>query len=167
MREIVWLFPIIFMLHEFEEIIGIRFWLSRNMPMLRERFPKIAREYEHFSTEGFALAIAEEYVLCLAITLISALSGHYGLWLGGFAAYGLHLIVHIAQSVFLRQYIPAAATSVITLPPTVIIIIKSAEMLHMSPLSAVFFSILGTVIIGLNLKLAHIIMAKFTLRFSR
>lgn len=98
MDKYVWLFPVIFMLHEMEEIIGFKFWLMQNGNMLKEKYPKIAKEYEGHSTEGFALAVAEEYIICLLICVLSIITGRYGLWFGGFIAYAIHLIVHIIQS---------------------------------------------------------------------
>ena len=55
MKEYVWLFPIIFMFHDMEEIIGFKFFLRQNTAELQKRFPFILRRYKDFSTEGFAL----------------------------------------------------------------------------------------------------------------
>lgn len=166
MKEIIWLFPVIFMFHEMEEIIGFRFWLRENKAMLCEKYPKIAKEYEYHSTEGFALAVFEEYILCLLISVIAVYSGWYGLWFGGFIAYGIHLIAHIGQSIIIKKYIPALATSLLTLPLSVYFIIKSNGYLMYSVFEIVIYSIIGIVVIGSNLKLIHILMNKFTLKMN-
>lgn len=167
MDKYVWLFPIIFMFHEMEEIIGFRFWLKKNRAMLQEKFPKIAKEYEHHSTEGFALAVFEEYALCLIISGIAVATDWYGLWFGGFAAYALHLLIHIGQSLVIRKYIPAAATAILTLPISIFFIIKSNAVLNFSIFEILIYTIIGVVIIGGNLKLIHILMNKFTMRMEK
>ena len=164
MERYVWLFPVIFMFHEMEEIIGFHLWLNGNMGMLKEKYPRIAKEYDHHSTEGFALAVFEEYLLCIAISILSVVTGWYGLWLGGLVAFALHLAVHIGQSVVIRKYIPAVATSVIVLPLSVALIWKSAPLLGYTIPQFVLYSITGIAVIGGNLKLIHLGMRQFTLK---
>lgn len=60
LNEYVWLFPVLFILHDMEEIIGFGIWLQKNRTMLDEKYPKISRTYQDFSTEGMALAVTEE-----------------------------------------------------------------------------------------------------------
>ena len=60
MQNIFWLFPIIFMLHEIEEIIGFRIWLDKNINIVR-KYNKLSMQYQNFSNEG--LFSAAEIVL--------------------------------------------------------------------------------------------------------
>jgi hypothetical protein len=63
---IVSLFPIIFMLHEFEEIIGFRSWVVKDGLWIMKKFPKAAKQitlYERLSVPAFVLAVLEEFVL--------------------------------------------------------------------------------------------------------
>ena len=45
MQAIVWFFPILFMFHDFEEIILIQQWISKNRHYLSERFPTLSKNY--------------------------------------------------------------------------------------------------------------------------
>ena len=36
MHNVFWLFPIIFMLHEMEEIIGFKIWLDKNIDIFKK-----------------------------------------------------------------------------------------------------------------------------------
>ncbi|MDO4763569.1 MAG: HXXEE domain-containing protein [Flavobacteriaceae bacterium] len=65
METLIWLFPIIFVFHNLEEIIGTKIWLNKNEVLLQKRFPKIAKMFKDFSTEGFAIATLEEFLLCI------------------------------------------------------------------------------------------------------
>ena len=91
MKEYVWLFPIIFMFHDMEEIIGFKYFLRQNTAELQQRFPFILRRYKDFSTEGFALAVYEELILCIEDS---------ALFVGAFMALGAILVfvnIFIAQ----------------------------------------------------------------------
>ena len=70
MQNIFWLFPIIFMLHEMEEIIGFRIWLDKNRDIV-SKYNKLSILYQNFSNEGFSIAVLEEYLVCIIITCIS------------------------------------------------------------------------------------------------
>ncbi len=50
MEKYVWLFPIIFIVHDMEEIIGFGIWLKKNKALLDEKYPSISKTYKDFST---------------------------------------------------------------------------------------------------------------------
>ena len=83
MENLLWLFPVIFMLHEMEEIIGFGPWLDKNQAIL-DKYPRIDAAYEHFSPSGFAMAVLEEYLLVIIITGASLYFANYLVWLGAF-----------------------------------------------------------------------------------
>lgn len=43
MQAIIWFFPIVFIIHDFEEIIFIQSWISKNGYYLCEKFPKLSK----------------------------------------------------------------------------------------------------------------------------
>lgn len=161
MQNVFWLFPIIFMLHELEEIIGFRLWFEKNKDVINKynRFSKI---YQNFSIEGFSVAVLEEYLLCIVITGVSLYFNEYIVWLGAFIAFSLHLFVHLIQSIFLRRYIPSFLSSVILLPISIVIIEKVIENSAYKPSYILIASILCTLVMLLNLIFVHKIMEKVT-----
>lgn len=166
MNELVWIFPILFLFHDMEEIIGFGLWLTNNRTFLEHKYPKISHAYQPYSTEGMATAVIEELVLCLIICIISRFTGFYGLWLGGLIAYAVHLVIHIGQSVVIRKYIPALITSIICLPVSIWTIGSSIKLLSYSAGNVVVYSLIGIVLIGGNLKIAHWIIHIFTKKFN-
>ena len=78
-QNMFWLFPIIFMFHEMEEIIGLRIWLDKNRDIVR-KYNKVSMLYQNFSNEGFSIAVLEEYLLCIIITCISIFFKTYIVW---------------------------------------------------------------------------------------
>lgn len=167
MERYVWLFPLLFIFHDMEEIIGFGIWYKRNKAMLDEKFPAISKSYADYSTEGMAAAVFEELMVCILFCILAIVSGKYAIWLGGFIAYTMHLIMHIGQSVVLRDYIPALATSIVALPVSIWIIKECIELMGCSAGTIVLYSIVGIIVVGVNLKFAHILLAWFTRWMNR
>lgn len=162
MHELIWMFPILFIVYDMEEIIGFGLWLLKNRKFLDEKYPKISNKYRPYSTEGMAAAVMEELVLCLGICIIARFTEFYGLWFGAFVAYTVHLVVHIGQSIVIRKYIPAVLTSVLCLPISIWLIGKSVGLLSYSIVAVAVYSVIGIVVILGNLKIAHEIIYSFT-----
>ena len=100
---IVWLFPLLFVVHDVEELVGMGRWLANNADLLNVKAPKFYESYKNYSVKGMPVAVLEELALCLAVCLVVALSCSeiaILLWWGTFSAYALHLIVHIANACF-------------------------------------------------------------------
>ena len=160
-----WLFPTLFMFHDMEEIIGLRSWLIRNESILAKRFPKIAKLYKNFTTEGFAVAVFEELCVCILFCLLTSLPWMFFklLWMGAFMAYTLHLVVHVVQAILFRGYIPALATSLLCLPVSTWIIYACWPTLTVSPAQSIVAVPLGILLTALNLRFAQSLIPRFKL----
>ena len=165
MKEYVWLFPIIFMFHDMEEIIGFKFFLQQNETELQKRFPAILRRYKNFSTEGFALAVYEELILCIAISVLAYFIDReflWYIWLGAFLGCDLHFFVHLIQVSIYRRYIPACITSLICLPINTLIICKCILCIEGPVPIACAFMALGAILVFINIFVAQKLMGWFT-----
>lgn len=163
MEAYVWIFPILFIFHDMEEIIGFIPWYQRNKKMLEQKYPKISHVYRNISTEGFAFAVYEELIVCIAVCIISMLINQYGIWLGTLVACTIHFVIHIIQTLILKQYIPALFTSIIGVPIGCVLIYKSIRILQYTTISIMIYSIIGITCMLINLRFAHMLMKKFTL----
>ena len=118
-KIIVWLLPIVFMIHDFEEIIFFKSWIMKNKEYLSEKFPRLSKRLlfrlEKMSVPAFSLAVAEEFVLLSIVTVLSVVFESYLLWLGIFMGFFIHLLVHLVQWIALRKYLPAIYTSIASL----------------------------------------------------
>lgn len=162
MKDYILLLPILFIFHDMEEIIGFGCFF-RNNKQLFDRFPKITAAYKNFSAEGFALAVYEEFIPFFGISLLAYFfpcRALYALWLGLMISLTVHFLVHIGQSIYIRKYIPSLITSLICLPPSVIIIIKTLGIISIDLLTLVLIpaAIIGMIV---NLKFAHSLMHKY------
>lgn len=121
------IFPVVFMLHEFEELMMLKPWLAKNRTMLCRRlkgslFYNVVQLHTEISASACSLIIAEEFLLISIISLLATFSGQYNLWLGLVGAFQIHLIIHILQAIVLHIYIPALITSVLCSVYTFIIL---------------------------------------------
>lgn len=164
-KIVVWLLPIIFMIHDFEEIIFFKSWIIKNKLTLSQRFPKLAKRflvrYENLSVQGFALAVLEEFILLSLITLLSVLFENYFLWLGIFMGFFIHLIIHFVQWLIFRKYIPAICTTIISL---IYCVLSFRLILQESLFSAseiTLWTIIGFLVVTANLLFAHKLAAWF------
>ncbi|WMI80252.1 HXXEE domain-containing protein [Anaerotignum sp. MB30-C6] len=163
-KEMVWLFPILFIFHDFEEIIFMQPWLRRNRSYLCKRFPTLSKRllvhFDHITTSSFAFGVAEEFILISIITIVSYMTNRYILWAGFFIAFTLHLVIHCFQALMVRKYVPAIITSMICLPICLNIIKYIVKSFQLNTI--VLYSILAFIIMVVNLILIHKGMVMFS-----
>ena len=102
------LFPSIFMLHELEEILLFPRFMERN-PQLQRRLLSGA-----FTPFRINAIIYQEFILLLIILGLSIYFESFDFYLTVIIAYIYHVIRHVFQSIFLRQYIPGVLSGIIT-----------------------------------------------------
>ncbi len=102
------LFPSIFMLHEFEEMLLFPHFMGKNQ-QLQRRF--LARA---FTPSRFNAIVCQEFILLLIVLGLSIYFESFDIYITVIIAYIYHVIGHIFQSIFLRQYIPGVLSGIIT-----------------------------------------------------
>ena len=98
----------------------------------------------------------------LIITGASLYFTNYLVWLGAFIAFSLHLLIHLIQSILIRKYIPALASSLVLLPPSIWIIKQVIDQTDYSLLSLLIWTLLGLIFMVVNLSFAHKLMRLVT-----
>lgn len=160
---VIWLFPILFIFHDFEEIIFTKPWITKNKSILQKEFPKLNKMITHMDSitaSSFALGVAEEFVIICVVTFASYFTKSYLLWMGLFITFSLHLVMHCVQALIFKEYVPSVATSIICLPFCLIIIIKLIKSFPAVALVPVL--ILCTALMIINLLVLHKEMESFS-----
>lgn len=156
---IIWLFPIIFMFHEFEEIIFFKSWIEKNKDYLSERYPKLAKRLlsriEGLSVPAFTVAVAEEFLLLSIVTVLAVIFNWYLLWLAVFMGYFIHLLVHVVQCFVLRKYVPGIYTTMLSLIYCIYSLRFIIDNNLFSTKQIIIWTILGCIIVFTNLAFAH------------
>lgn len=160
----LWLFPIVFMIHEFEEIVFMKWWIRKNSESILLKFPRlgarIIQQQKSLSTEQFTLIVAEEFIIVFLIIIISALTSNYNIYLGLVFAYSIHLLVHIIQSIVIWQYTPAIVTSIITGLFCIYVFYYFINNDLIDFTKTIFYSIGLTLFVFINLRVMHFLAKK-------
>lgn len=161
MKSYVLFLPIIFIIHDMEEIVGFENFFKKN-PEVFENFPRITSAYKNFKTDAFALAVYEEFIPFFGVAILAYFfQGKIlnAIWFGLMLSLTAHFLIHIAQSIYIRKYIPSLITSLLLLPASVFILAKTHVFLQFDFLTLILIalSILGMMA---NLKLAHSLMKR-------
>ena len=112
----IWLFPILFILHDFEEILMITAWQEKNKQYIASRPGKFIPYNFKGSTSSIAFGVAIEFLIISALTIISYLSNSFIGWFGLFTAFVIHLVLHIIMCINFKRYVPGVLTSILFLP---------------------------------------------------
>ncbi|MCE1253189.1 MAG: HXXEE domain-containing protein [Anaerolineae bacterium] len=157
-NEMMSLLPLVFMLHDFEEIIMMPAWLQRQAETLKQRLPpRIQSLMSHsagLSTAAFSLAVAEEFLL---LSVLSTLAIHFAwtaFWLGLMLAFFIHLLVHIGQFIWFKAYTPAILTSLPAGLYCLWVLWLFKNSLASEWQAVLLFTLLGLAIVVINLVLA-------------
>lgn len=157
----VWAFPVIFMLHDFEEIIMITAWKQRNKKYIESlKIRHIPIDF-NASTAAFSIAVAEEFLIISIITLVSSLISNYIIWYGFFIAFTIHLFIHLFQFLFFKKYVPSIISSIIFIPISCFIIYKTTMLLNYNSSASLLSILICTVIMVINVLFLHRVMKKF------
>lgn len=153
---IVCLLPIVFMIHDFEEIIGLKIWFEKNGVWLDEKFPILTKQIEilkHLSVQAFSVAVLEEYLIISIVTLTSLMFQWYDAWIAMFMAYSFHIMIHIIQWIIVRRYIPMIITSLLSIP--YILWGINNILCSFTAIKIGLYLLIGIFVIVLNLLFAH------------
>jgi hypothetical protein len=162
-----------FIAHEVEEILTQRDWVLKNAATLKQRFPKLAKVFDHLltlDTKAFAFAVIEEaIVIVLAINLSIRMDWFLFLF-GIFFAYTLHLLVHIIQGIIFRGYVPGLVTTCIFFPFYAYIIYLYISVPDFvgdtDPLSLLLAGLAGACFLLVNLLFSHWLGKKISSLFK-
>ena len=160
MKEYLLLLPLIYIFHDFEEIIGFG-WFFRKNPEVFEKYPRLTNAYRHFTNEGMAIGVYEQLILFFGG--LSVLAYYFpcrvldSIWYGMLLALSAHFVVHIALCVYVGKFIPSLITSLLCLPVGILLLIRTAGFLRFDAVTAI--SVAATILaMMINMKLDHIMM---------
>lgn len=159
-KLLIALLPIVFMFHDFEEIIMFKPWLVKNRAEIKRRFPRLdqtlIKNHDRLSTSAFAVAVLNEFGILTFITCASLYFDSYQWWFGALMAFSIHLVVHILQWLIYGKYVPVIITSILALPYCIYTCLEFVKFTDMTTGQLFFWT--G---IGIILTLASFIPAFF------
>lgn len=145
------LFPILFMLHDFEEIIWGHNWLKENIDSIKApKLVKTALTYvANLSTRQFIFVVMEEFILCTLISICAFYGRMKGLFLGIMVGYIFHCFMHFIQCIYIKRYIPLVVSAIITGIVTLILVMHFS--VKISIIKLLWDGLIGSLLIIVNL----------------
>lgn len=164
-ETLMWFLPIVFMLHDFEEIVMFKPWMNANRAALEKRLPawtaRVLGRHGDMSTSAYALAVAEEFIVLSALTMFAVEFELYLFWTGMMLGFFIHLLIHVGQFIAYRKYVPVILTS---LPCGLYCLIALHDLSLSHPLDwnlVALWTFVSLVLIGANLAVALKLAVKF------
>ena len=162
MEKFIWIFPVLFIFHDMEEVIWLPGFIEKNREDIIKRYPiagKLLSVYKKgMTTQAFALAVYEELIVLMAICAFVELTKAelaMGIWYGALIGFTAHLVIHILQSIAIKKYIPSLITSILTLLPSIMLLVHTKWDMNVPAMIGTLIGIAG---VAANLKLAHMLM---------
>ena len=166
---LIWLFPIVFMLHDFEELIRFRRWMDRYGPAVGLRLPTFIRvnfdRVQSHTTAEYAVPIALEFILFSAASLLAVEARWIALFnlcaIGVFA----HTFFHLGSALWLRQLTPGVTTAMLfVLPYSVLLFTRLIAEGLLDPRWVLFGTPLILPVFGIYMRLLFILSGHLTCR---
>lgn len=125
METLVWLFLIVFMLHDFEEIILVEHWIRNNRGKLNEVIParllSIKDNMENTTTAQFSVGVAWIFIVlsCVILYTVHSLShgGNFLVFVAALNVMFANVFTHVGQAILVRRYVPGVVTALLLLLP--------------------------------------------------
>ncbi|MGG0540838.1 HXXEE domain-containing protein [Priestia aryabhattai] len=122
--NVLWLFVVVFMLHDFEEIITVEKWAKAKEAKIKLQNKWISHKiWEFWNISPYAFAKRDVFIF-LFMSLITFMKVLYleSYWSSilfvGFLIFVLvHNLIHLLQTLFIKAYTPGLYTAVLLVTP--------------------------------------------------
>ena len=160
----VWMLPILFILHDFEEMIFMPLWKKR----YRQKLVTFKKSFFGSVTQGsaFAVGVLEEFVILLFISGLCQMTHNTVLYFSFVIAYTSHFMIHYIMCLQFRGYVPGVVTVTLELP-IVLMIIFHYWPSEGSLLSVIAYLFVAMALAYTNLKVMHQIMPKIQISLEK
>lgn len=151
-----WILPLIFMFHDFEELVFVPYWLKDHNPKIHGHvlFGGVNR------LDILAAGIWEEFCMYLLLATVAYIMNSPLLVATATLPYFFHLIMHLVFVFNKRTYVPGAITAIIELPIIIVYLYGLTTLTKASLWEWIIVVIIMFVSFISNLKFIHWIMAE-------
>ncbi|QYA42705.1 HXXEE domain-containing protein [Macrococcoides bohemicum] len=101
--SLYWLFPILFMTHEIEEIIFLPGFVKR---LKMNNSNKVIENIPLITSFQFTIIVIEQLILILLLSLYCYMNNNISLYIALIIVYIIHILIHYIQAIAIRKIIP-------------------------------------------------------------
>ena len=159
-----WMLPILFILHDFEEMIMMPIWKRQHNQRLR----KMKKSFFGAVTNGqaFSVGVLEEFIILIGVSLVSSVLHSDRLYLAFMVTYTLHFLMHYRMCFEFQGYVPGVISVTLELPVMIWLI-----TIYWQRSQSTFGEFLGYVTVAfliqfVNLRVMHTLMPKIQAKMA-
>ncbi|SEN86930.1 Protein of unknown function with HXXEE motif-containing protein [Paenibacillus sophorae] len=119
--SLLWLFPVLFMFHDFEEILTVEAWAVKHRDKVLPAMPPFARKALSASfncdTRQFAQDVLYVFTVIVASTVLAVFFSFYLPFLAALSLFFIHSFTHAFQALYLKMYTPGVWSAVLIALP--------------------------------------------------
>lgn len=119
--SLLWLFPIVFMFHDFEEIVTVENWVKANREKVLARAPAAVQNFLSDSLKMNTLHFSKDvlwvYTAVVVSTVLAVFFSFYYLFLMFLFLFFIHGFTHLGQAALLWSYTPGVITTPLLVLP--------------------------------------------------
>ncbi len=153
--------PVVFLLHDFEELFMRRKWEKNHFDEITRNYPKtvsVLSTLKNMTQLEYVIVTFEQF-LFLTFAVVWGIYADPMPMCGLFWGFAVHVIVTILHAIILRVYIPGLLSSILLVP---YFAFGCYDMLHQYSLwDNMIMMVCGFGVISLNLILMYLLMKKF------
>lgn len=161
----LWLLPLAFALHDGEEVLTLAAWVRSHRPLMEEIAalgPLPANIVANLPTHWTEVAGAAgfEFFILLSITGLLARQKTkrlpFFLYTAFLGAFGLHVITHGLQALWIRGYTPGVLSALLVIPPVVYFIYRRLHtVFFLTGFRALIHALAGVLLLLPLVMVAH------------
>jgi hypothetical protein len=164
----LWLMPVLFMIHEFEEIFMIEAWSERHKEKINQIWP--TKKPFGLDNAGpylsacIGIGIFSEFIMIFLICLICVIFQNYYAWVGIFVGFLIHMLSpHGTDVIKFKGYTPGIITGAIVFIPCLWVLYQANTILHYGVLEVALSTVGMWLVEGfITFKVLHKAMASWS-----
>lgn len=155
LENVLWL-PILFVIHDFEELIFVPRWVRKNSDILAKKKKPLFGATTNSS--ALSVGVLEELIILLIISVTSVSNPNNVLYFSTLVGYTIHLFAHIIFCFQYTSYVPGIITSIIQLPFLILWIKQMYTVIDSTGIVTLFTCIVVLILLGVNVSILHRLM---------
>lgn len=159
-----WALPLLFVLHDFEEMIMVPIWKQRHA----QRIHQMKRPFFGAVTSGqaFSVGVLEELLILIVVSLLSYKLHSSILYLAFMVVYTLHFLMHLRMCLAYRGYVPGIISATLELPIMIWLILTYWQRSQSTISEFAIYFVFAFMVMMVNLRIMHELMPHIQARMT-
>ncbi|WP_429976269.1 HXXEE domain-containing protein [Enterococcus sp. DIV0086] len=152
----LWL-PLLFIIHDFEELILVPMWIKRHQEILYKKKEPIFGGIKNSSV--LSVGILEELLILVGVSIYMTYNPTSLIYFGVLTTYLIHLVLHVILCLQYKNYVPGVITALIQIPICFSILKYFYPLLNSRLFEIFMVSLVCLIIFMINILFIHKIMS--------